>query len=240
MILREADTGNKIRLLHAKKAWTSVTGIAFSPDGKMLAGCSSDAVLCLWNVATGKRLMNWERQKKQETFTGVLFSPDGKWLALAGGPSPLIFFANNKPVFPPPPGIRVWDMTTGKLLHKYQKIAGWASTKALAFSADSQYLVAGCSDGAVRVWRPSENGDRVLWRKYAHGAQSISLSPDGRWLTTGGNDARLHEWDLMTGKEFRVRKGHASFITSVAFSPDGKRIASGSYDCTVLIWDAER
>jgi WD40 repeat protein len=48
-------------------------------------------------------------------------------------------------------GITLWNLQTGKLMHT---LRGHASTvTSLAFSADSQILVSGGSEGLVKIWR---------------------------------------------------------------------------------------
>ncbi len=57
-----------------KNGTLSVTGIAFSPDGKLLASTSYDKTVRVWDTATGKQLAIFEAVGKGPC--GVAWSPD--------------------------------------------------------------------------------------------------------------------------------------------------------------------
>jgi WD40 repeat protein len=59
-----------------------VWGVAFSPDGKMLASASSDKRVMLWDVVSHTPL-GVPFTGHQDVVWGVAFSPDGKTLASA-------------------------------------------------------------------------------------------------------------------------------------------------------------
>ena len=56
-------------------------GVAFSPDGRLLATASGDKTARLWNPATGKHLRTLTGH--DSAVHGVAFSPDGRLLATA-------------------------------------------------------------------------------------------------------------------------------------------------------------
>lgn len=60
----------------------TVTSIAFSADGGMLASASYDRSVKLWDAETGAELRTLVGHANR--VQTVVFSPDGHWLASAG------------------------------------------------------------------------------------------------------------------------------------------------------------
>ena len=72
----DAVSGTTLATLDSRT--TLVNGVAFSPDGRLLATTGNDGLIHLWNVSSGQQLAT--RSHDGSSF-GVGFSPDGRRLA---------------------------------------------------------------------------------------------------------------------------------------------------------------
>ncbi|TMQ35120.1 MAG: sigma-70 family RNA polymerase sigma factor, partial [Planctomycetota bacterium] len=132
--------------------------LAFSPDGKVLAGGTAINRVNLWDVEHGRLLRRLQSAPKSDGFAWVgyrhvVFAPDGKLLASAG-PGQLQGGGIWDDAV-----VQLWDLATGKpgrrLTLKDAK-EEFCAVEAVAFSPDGKTLAASARDGnygsKVRVW----------------------------------------------------------------------------------------
>lgn len=217
--LWDTATGQQHKVLDGHLG--SVTGVAFSPDGRTIATASRDSTARLWDVASGRELMVLEGHT--DDVSGIAFSPDRGVIATASGPWDGT--------------VRYWDVATGQPL----SVPYWHrdGITGIALHPDGRAIAAatGSWDGVVRV-RDDATGPEIKELKgHTQLVSGVEFSPDGRFLATVSWDDTARIWDVATAQELMVLEGHAGNIESVAFSPDGRTIATASRDSTARIWD---
>lgn len=221
--LWNAADGMPLRSLQGHTAW--VNGLAFSPDGEILASGSDDWSVRLWRVADGKPV----RDMRRHTYCvhDVDFSADGRTVASVSGP-----FDGTA---------RIWRASDGDMLHTLEHRQAmpdpWGELRmetvwSAAFSPDGEIVATGSwdSQGNVRMWRLSD-GSLIRTLKHSDWVYEVAFSPDGQLLAsaTGKHAQEVRLWYVENGAPYLSLGGNlGEFISSVAFSPDGQLLASGS------------
>jgi WD40 repeat protein/serine/threonine protein kinase len=199
---------------------TRVHGVAFSPDGELLASAGADGFVKIWNSRTGDPVKTFDTRTR--SVVSVAFHPDGQHVA---------FVAAGQ--------VRVWDRTGDRewLIGPCDTAREFGTACAVAFSPDGRQLAAG-SDGAVRVWNWENRQLLHTFPGHDHHSISVAFSRDGQRLATGSWQEGVRIWDPITGGQpLRTLPGPRHPLSALAFSPDGRRLASASFARSVELWD---
>ena len=154
---------------------------------------------------------------------GVRFSPDGEKLMCV-----------SKDLT-----VRVWDATTGTLLHTLQD--NRLSKHEISLNRSLYFLFNGQNiafvwPNTIEVWdvilkyriQKMERNDRDL----------VALSPVEQKLASGSSSGTVRVWDIASGTLLQTYEDCRRIILSLEFSPDGQKLASVLRNRnTILIWD---
>ena len=145
------------------------TGLAFSPDGELVAVAGGDGVIWILDVESREPLRALSGHAGQVRAVG--FDATGRQLATAGDDGT----------------VRLWDPTNGQELHTLQ---GHQSTVlGVAFSPNSQQLASAGNDGTARLWDPRQGTWLATLAPFAEGW--AVLMPDGRYKLEGVTGSEL-------------------------------------------------
>ncbi|HXH97156.1 MAG TPA: BTAD domain-containing putative transcriptional regulator [Gaiellaceae bacterium] len=177
------DVATGKRIFATESVNGSISGVAFSPDGRYLGASNRAGSAQVWDTRTGRLVASFTDHTGD--VLGVAYAPDGKSVATIGTDGTA----------------RVWDPSNGRQLLALRGHHG--PLLDLAFTADGRRLATASQDGTVKIWDVSPAGSRDSLTLEAHpgGVDSVDYSDSGtRLLTTGRDDGRAKLWDTRTGK----------------------------------------
>ncbi len=232
-----------------------VVGVAWSPDGLVLATGLGRATMMLWNAQVG-----WHLHTLTEAGYRAAFSPDGSLLATA--PRVVVQASSERVV--------IWDVASG--LEVQALPAEGARVMDIAWSPDGTQIAV--ATNSAHDWYDPESSGEIVVRDAASGRQmyrlggletgalSVAWSPDGTRIAAGSG-RRVAVWNVATKGAAEAPLVLYSNIDSidprlgmvgVAWSPDGTQIAAafgaipfsmythgGSFGTPgqVIVWDTQ-
>ena len=202
--------------------------LVFFPDGDLLATAGNDAMARLWDLESGKEMI----QMIGGTFavSSLALGPQATWLAMVNGPD-----------------VRLREPCEARILGG---VRAESSLFSLALGPNGDWLSAGDQAGKIWVWKivqephtgairaetqaPLVLADRkpsLVWR--------MAVSPDGSHLAACYADGTLALWEMPAGRPIDSWQAHAGPCSGLAFHPSGDFLATGGLDASLRLWAVE-
>lgn len=175
--LWHAERGEAMLMIPDAVDGCSIEAIAFAPQGDVLAVAGvdwlstggSDGGVCLWDVATPRRLVRLPGGAR-----ALAFHPAGR----------LLVTASLKRT------VQVWDTTTGE---QVAELTGHDDTvTCVACSPDGRFIASGGDDRTVRLWDVS-TGAALGTTELDTQVKFVCFAPDGRSLYTGNGNTSCYQ-----------------------------------------------
>jgi eukaryotic-like serine/threonine-protein kinase len=162
--------------------------IAFSPDGKWLAGTdTSKRDIALWDAHTFRRAATFQGHTKE--INSIAFDREGGQLASA---------SNDHTV-------RLWDVATGQCLHVFE--GHTEDVFAVAFHPGGTRLASAGRDRAIWLWDLARGEEVTRLPGHTSYVWSLVFSPDGKTLVSGSGDSTVRLWDTEPlSKRYQARR----------------------------------
>lgn len=196
---------------------TYVYGVAFSPDGELLATCDEAGRVRITGL-DGHAILDGAHQEAVYSF---VFAPDGR-LAASGSWDRRVI---------------VWDVENNTA-RREMAFARRVSCVAFSPLKTERVLAVGTLDNTVALWEVDGGSPQVLDIGHASSVESISFSYDGRLLASCGLDKTVRVWDRHNRKLLWTGHEHEYLVRCVSFAPDGETLISASWDKSMKLWNA--
>ena len=193
--------------------------LKWRPDGRQLAAGLGNSVKLLSNEG----IMELSFQFSGGTVADVAWHPKGSLLGISGYG-----------------GITIHNVSDpkGKPINLKRK----GSILSLSWSPDGKYIVAGCQDNTVHLWRFRSRDDAQM-SGFAYKPLQLKWCDRGKKLLTGGtSDLVIWPFDKKgpEGRAPETRPFHDEAICALAVKLKGNDIASGCRAGRIAIWESSR
>ena len=228
--LMSVPKGQKAALGTIPGSGQELFGLAFSPDGRLLATGGEPHDVTLWDVHDPRhpRLVSRVPTGFAGALQALAFAPDGHSLLAAGaGPHPL----------------DEWDVSTPArptALPAPHGLPSGSTVQAVAFDRTGSSVAAVTLGGDIVDWSTARPGaPKLTGRSSAGRLNAVAFAPTTGQLLTGGSGGGVTIWNTTDARltVARVLPGNSDGqINVLTFSPDGSQLLSGSSDDSVRQW----
>lgn len=198
-------------------------GLAFSPDGSMLAGAArGNHRVLVWDTATWKLKLELPHDNSRNE--SVTFSADSQTIATGGNDGT----------------VRIWSAADGSELRVFIEEGRYT---AVDFHPDGQHLLGAGSDGNIRVWN-WHNGEVTATMSGGDYCNAAAFFEHGKSIISE-HEGTIYFWDSSTGEQRNAieaipnKLNDHTIFGGANISRDRRTLITAGWHGLVKVWDVE-
>jgi len=218
LVLWDTESGSKL-WTHPRLQDEKAGGLAYSPDGRLIASTTYDRRVIVLDAGTGR--VRFPPLGPLKYFVAsVAFSPDSRWMACGtrhgDGPAMLI------------------SLETGEIVARFSQNGGNILP---TFAPSGNRIATANVDGSIKLWTWDGNQIEEIdsWPAAEREVTDINFNAEGTRLVTSDRSNAVKVWDLTTYQRLALLDC-GDTANQLTFSPSGDEVALYCTSAGIRIW----
>lgn len=245
--LWDLTTGNCKKNFSGHSEW--VRCISLNSNGTLLASCSDDETIIVWNVEAG--VENYSFSGHENKIEAIAFVKNSISIQNIYNSDYVSSFSkslmddnkeseeNNQEE----KSENDKDKEKANNLAELNKIIlekAKNKTKEKEQKINKEYIISASRDKTIKLWDVFASSCIYTFNGHDNWVRAISIHPNGKYLISCSDDKSIRFWDLKTARcAKKIADAHERFVVSLAIGIKFPLMASGSNDQMIKVWDCK-
>ncbi len=214
IVMWRTSDGAELWRQYAKQ---EIERVAWSSDGKMVASCSEDFLVQVWDSKSGKLIKNL---KHRNGIDGLAWSKEG--LLLVSGEEAVKSDDGGKETA----AVRIFEFPGGD---EVQTLEVPGTINEVMFSQDNQYFLA-AGHGFVKIYEVDGFAEvQSLAAPHFQKFTTADFTPDNKLVAASGFGGMLYVWDWRSGELIKSFNYRGRKTESICWHPSGDYLVTSGH-----------